>query len=259
MCTRYTIASASDTIEKEFQSEFQYAFQKIYNAHIGLEMPVILSGAESKIVRMRWGLIPFWSQEPNLKYHNINCSVRTIVKNVVFRVPIRKRRCLVLANCFFVWSRTKGEEKRPYVVYDAQQRLMSLAGIWDSWISPDKSRMIQSFAIVTASALKRVAPFSITMPVIVPPGRRRKYLRQSTPLMDVMSILRPVESDSINLYPVSKKVNDFLNNSREVLLPAGQRVYKEYTYVPKVYLKLEGMGSMKDNPDRKPEIRIMLD
>jgi len=71
-------------------------------------------------------------------------------------------------------------------------------------------------------------------------------------------MLRPLESDTMNLYPVSSAVNDFANNSREVLLPIGQRIYKEFEYVPKVYLKLEGMGSMKDNPDREPELKLML-
>ncbi|MCK5700523.1 MAG: hypothetical protein KAI29_05195, partial [Cyclobacteriaceae bacterium] len=93
---------------------------------------------------------------------------------------------------------------------------------------------------------------------IIPPGRRRKFLRPSTPLNEVRRMLRPLESDSINLYPVSSKVNDFHNNTREVVLPVGERIYKEYTYVPEVYLKLEGMGSMKDNPDRKPEIKMMI-
>jgi hypothetical protein len=94
--------------------------------------------------------------------------------------------------------------------------------------------------------------------VIIPTGRRRRFLRASTPLNEVMRMLRPLESDSINLYPVSLKVNDFHNNIREVVMPVGERVYKEYTYVPKVYLKLEGMGSMKDNPERKPEIKMMI-
>ena len=258
MCTRYTIVSSFRTIEQEFQAEFQYTYQKTYHAHFGHEMPVILAGEESRIVGLRWGLIPFWSREPNLKFHNINSSARNIVKNAAFRVPIRRRRCLVLANCFFIWSRTEQGRKMPYVVYDGKQRLMSFAGIWDSWVHPDKTKIIQSFSIVTAPSIKRIWPFSRSMPVIIPPGRRRKYLRQSTPLMDVMRLLRPPESDSINLYPVSEKANNFHENSRDILLPVGQRVYREYAYVPKVYLKLEGMGSMKDNPDRKPVIKIMI-
>jgi len=94
--------------------------------------------------------------------------------------------------------------------------------------------------------------------VIIPQSRRRKYLRSSCSLNEVMAMLRPLESDTMNLYPVSSAVNDFANNSREVLLPIGQRIYKEFEYVPKVYLKLEGMGSMKDNPDREPELKLML-
>jgi putative SOS response-associated peptidase YedK len=258
MCTRYTIASGSRTIENEFQAEFQYSFEKTYNAHFGHELPVILAGEESKIVALRWGLVPFWSKEPNLKYHNVNSTARTIVKNAAYRVPVRRRRCLVLANCYYVWAKIDREEKTPFVVYDGKQRLLSFAGIWDSWVNQEKSQVIQSFSIITAPAIKRLRPYSRNMPVIISPGRRRKYLRCSTTLMEVMRMLRPQESDSINLYPVSMKVNDFNENTREVLLPIGQRVYQEYDYVPKVYLKLEGMGSMKDNPDRKPEIKIMI-
>ena len=106
--------------------------------------------------------------------------------------------------------------------------------------------------------MKRIKAFSSYMPVIIPPERRRKYLRLATPLMDIVRLLSNKDSDSLNLYPVSPKVNDFDNNSRDVLLPIGQRVYKEFEYVPKVYLKLEGMGSKKDNPDRKPQIKMMI-
>ena len=259
MCTRYTIASRYQAVECEFQAEFQYTYEKIYNAHFGLELPVILAGEESKIVGLRWGLVPYWSREPNLRFLNINSPARTIVKHAAYRVPIRQRRCLVLANCFFIWAMAEPGRQVPFVVYDAMHRLMSFAGIWDTWVDQDKTKLIQSFSIVTAPSTNRLRAYSRMMPVIIPQGRRRKYLRLSTPLMDVMRMLRTQESDSINLYPVSSKINEFDVNTRAVLAPVGQRIYKEYSYVPKVYLKLEGMGSMKDNPDRKPEIKIMLD
>jgi putative SOS response-associated peptidase YedK len=258
MCTRFTIASNVSALESEFQAEFQYTYEKRYNAHFGMELPVICSGEEDHIVAMRWGLIPFWAKEPNLKFHNINSPARNIVKNPVYRVPIRRRRCLVLANCFFIWTYIKANGRTPYVVYDAKQRIMSFAGIWDSWINEEKNKSVESFAIITTHASKRLKKFSRWMPVIIPPGRRRKFLRSSTPLNEIMRMLRPFESDSLNLYPVSSTVNDFHNNNREVVLPVGERVYKEYAYVPKVYLKLEGMGSMKDNPDRTPEIKMMI-
>jgi hypothetical protein len=76
--------------------------------------------------------------------------------------------------------------------------------------------------------------------------------------MEVMQMLRPSGSDTINLYPVSDQVNIFNNNTRDILLPAGERIYKDVVYEQKVYLKLEGMGSMKDNPDRKPQLKLMI-
>ena len=258
MCTRFTIVSGVAAIEKEFQAEFQYEFEKVYNAHFGMELPVILAGEESKIVSFRWGLVPFWSREPNLKFHHINSPARNIVKNPVYRVPVRRRRCLVIANCFFIWTRSDSKVKVPLLVYDGKQRIMSFAGIWDSWENKEKSIRIESFSIITTHANRRLQKFTRTMPVIIPHGRRRKYLRESCYLNEVMAMLRPFESDTLNLYQVSNAVNDFNNNTKQVVMPVSQRIYKEYEYVPKVYLKLEGMGSMKDNPDRKPEFKLMI-
>jgi len=258
MCIRYTIASNVTALERELQAEFQYSYQKVYNAHFGLELPVILSGAEKEIVAQRWGLVPYWTDQPTTRYHHINSPARNIVKNPAFRVPLRTRRCLVLANCFFVWVLMDKGKKMPFVVYDAKQRIMTFAGLWDEWKKKDEHSCLHSFSIITTHANKRLKGYSSQMPVIIPPGRRRKYLRNSIHLNEVMRMLRPLESDSMNLYPVSNQVNGFTKNTREVLIPAGERIYKEYTYVPKVYLKLEGMGSMKDNPDRKPEIKLMI-
>ena len=223
-----------------------------------MELPVIVAGDESRIVSFRWGLLPFWSREPNLNFHHINSPARSIVKDTLSRVPIRRRRCLVLANCFFIWSRNESIVRSPYVVYDGEQRLMSFAGLWDTWQNAEKTRLIHSFSIITTYANKRLQKYSKSMPVIIPQGRRRKYLRSSCHLNEIVGMLRPWESETLNLYPVSGAVNDFQNNTREVVMPTGERVFKEYTYVPKVYLKLEGMGSMKDNPDRKPEFKLMI-
>lgn len=258
MCTRYTIASTAAAIEDELQAEFQYAFQKVYNAHFGMDLPVILAGEETKVTTCRWGLIPYWSKEANTKYHHINSDARNIVKNPLYRVPVRKRRCLVLANCFFIWVLNQQGVKQPFVVYDAKQRIMTFAGIWDVWKDNDSGHCITSFSMVTTHANKRLKQFSSKMPAIIPPSRRRKYLRVSTHLNEVIRMLRPLELESLNLYPVSPLVNNFSNNTKDVVMPVGQRIYTEYTYVPKIYLKLEGMGSMKDNPDRKPEIKLML-
>lgn len=257
MCIRYTLVSKPQVIEREFQAEFSRSFHSVYNAHPGMELPVILAGDDARIEQVRWGLVPYWSKYGDGRYQQINAFAGEVVKHPAFRIPLRLRRCLVLANCYFEWL--SGPAGRvPHVVYIGDQRLFSMAGLWDIWSDPATGYHHRSFSVITTHANARLRPFLRRMPVIIPPSRRRGYLHPSTPLRDIMGMLRPLKTDLINLYPVSAEANQPGNNTRTVVLPVGERLYPEYRYVPKVFLKLEGMGSGKDNPSRQPELKLML-
>lgn len=258
MCVCYALASGTEAIQKEFQAVFQYEHHRCFNVRVGDYMPVIKSGQQDEIVSFRWGLLPYWSKTNDMRYRHINANAGDIVKHPVYRVPLRQRRCLVIANCYFEWIIDKKGRKTPYLIYFSGERLFSMAGLWDSWTDIDNRICIESFSIIITHASKRLKPFVSSMPVIIPSGRRRKYLKSSTPLQEITSMLRPYESDRLNLYPVGKGINDIHAKGKDLLLPVGNRIYKEYDYVPRVYLKLEGMGSRKDNLDHKPEIKRML-
>ncbi len=258
MCICYALASGSESIEREFQAAFQYEYEPCCNVRAGKWMPVIKAGRPEEIISLRWGLLPFWSKTPDIRYRHINAYARDVVKHPVYRVPLRRSRCLVLANCYYEWITEENGKKRPYLIYFGGERLVSMAGLWDIWTDSERRVSIESFSIITTHASRRLKPFISTMPVIIPPARRRKYLKLSTPLNEITAMLRPYESDRINLYPVGPGINDIHAAGKSLLNPVGGRVYKEYEYVQRVYLKLEGMGSGKENPDRKPVIKRML-
>ncbi len=258
MCVCYALASGTEAIEKEFQAVFQHQHNRCYNARVGNHMPVIKSGHQEEIVSFRWGLLPYWSKTQDMRYRHINANAGDIVKHPVYRVPLRQRRCLVLANCYFEWIIDKGGRKMPFLIYFGGERLFSMAGLWDVWTDVSRQICIETFSIITTHACKRLKPFVPRMPVLIPAGRRRKYLKPSTSLQEVTSMLRPYESDRVNLYPVGPGINDIHAIGKDLLLPIGNRIYKEYEYIPRVYLKLEGMGSRKGTPDHKPDIKRML-
>jgi len=237
MCSRYALASKVKYIEKELMADFVRTFIPFFNAHPGGTYPVILDCRPEKIQMAKWGLVPYWSKWGDMNY-NYNASVMDIVKNSVYRVPIRKRRCLVPANCYYTWIRTN-TAKQPHVVYIKDQRVFTMAGVYDVWQerSTATDRSITSFAIITGLSNKRIGKFQPTMPVVIPPSRRTRYLKEGIPLNEVMRMLNPFESDLFNLYPVSTKVNNPLENSLGVLKPIGQRLYPEYTYQSKDQLR----------------------
>jgi len=258
MCVCYALASGTKIIEKEFQAAFQCQHHRCYNARVGNYMPVIKSGQLEKIVSFRWGLLPYWSKTKDMRYRHINANAGEVVKHPVYRVPLRQYRCLVIANCYYEWIIDENGRKTPYLIYFGGERLFSMAGLWDVWTDDSKRICIESFSIITTHANRRLRPYVLRMPVIIPPASRRKYLKSSTSLQEITSMLRPYESDGLNLYPVGPGINDIHATGKDLLLPVGNRIYKEYEYGPRVYLKLEGMGSRKENPDHKPEIKRML-
>ncbi len=245
MCMRYVVASRPDAFEKEFRGEFSYTFVPWYNAHPGLDLPVITSENPRLLQAMRWGLIPHWSKGLHTSQLNINAFSGEIVKNPLYRLPIRQRRCLVMANCYFVWIRSINTPKVPHVVYLEGHRILSFAGLWDEWISPGKTVGTRSFSIITIPACKRISKYQKTMPAIVSPGNRAKYLDQRRHLNEIMSILHTHDTDRINLYPVSFAINDPYLNDRLVIVPAGQRCFPECEYITRYQLKLEGMGNFR--------------
>jgi putative SOS response-associated peptidase YedK len=122
-----------------------------------------------------------------------------------------------------------------------------MAGLWETWVDAQNDACLHTFCVVTTVACKRLQPFASGMPVIVAPGQRTTYLNTGVPLQRVTRMLRPLETDQINLYPVSPAINDRTADNRDLLQPVGQRIYKEFAYRRRMLLKLEGMGSGKEN------------
>ncbi len=250
MCSRFVLASKVNPIEKELLADFSFEFHPFFSAHPGGEYPVIFDHSPTVIHRARWGLIPYWSKWKS-NSHLSNPFASEIVKHPAYRLPIRKQRCLIPVNCYYAWLRIN-DKKQPHVVYIKDQRIFTLAGLYDEWMDKESRERVISFSIISNYANKYLSRYLQTTPVVIPPSRRTKYLKKGVPLNEVMRMLRPYETDQYNLYPVSNEVNKQGVDHKGLVQPIGERLFAEYSYKSKVYLKLEGMGSMKDNPDRKP-------
>ncbi|XP_050407043.1 abasic site processing protein HMCES isoform X1 [Patella vulgata] len=107
--------------------------KKYYPSHNiapGSHTPVMLSrqhfpsaefedGVERVIQPMKWGLVPTWHKgDPyKLEYETNNCRAEGMLTKRTYKIPLEKgRRCVILADGFFEWKRTK-ESKQPYFIY----------------------------------------------------------------------------------------------------------------------------------------------
>src|SRR6202043_1342896 len=103
---------------------------------------------ERSLEVMRWGLIPYWAKDIKIGYSTINARAEEVETKPTFREAFRQRRCLVPLDSFYEWKKTD-TGKQPYAIGLAGG-LMAMAGLWDTWRSPEGER-VRSFTIVTTT------------------------------------------------------------------------------------------------------------
>lgn len=206
MCGRYTVYSSPDDLAKYF-SAVQYSFTKSYNIAPTSIIPVLIAlDNERLIVPMRWGLIPSWHKEGQKLTMLNNAKIETVDTKPSFRTPFKRNRCLILANGFYEWDSTT-KPKQPYYFHRQDNKPIALAGIWDRWVSGDKS--VDSCWIITEPANNLVSQVHDRMPAIISPDNYDKWLNtdiQNIDLVRKLAKLSDAYNDMIS-YPVTPNMN----------------------------------------------------
>lgn len=92
------------------------------------------------------------------------------------------------------------------------QEIFSLAGLYDTWISPDGSK-ISSCTIITTTPNELMADIHDRMPVIVRPEDEPMWLNRDITQTDVLlPLLKPYAAEEMNAYPVSSRVGNVGND-----------------------------------------------
>ncbi len=102
---------------------------------------------------LRWGLIPYWCEDPKGGRKPINAKCETVRTLPTFRDAYRRRRCIVPVDGFFEWKAIKGQKaKQPYAIGMKDGSPFGLGGLWENWKDPASGEWVRTFAIITTDA-----------------------------------------------------------------------------------------------------------
>jgi putative SOS response-associated peptidase YedK len=192
-----------------------------YNVAPTTFQPVIRESRDDgsrELVLMRWGLIPFFTaQLSDVKgISTINAKADTIRTSPTWREPFKKRRCLVPASAFYEWKKLDAKTRQPYAFTVPDASLFAFAGLWDAW-KDGQGHWLQSFSIVTTEANELVASVHNRMPVILHQRDYDRWLSREVTDQPPTDLLRPFESEDMEMRPANPLVGNVRNNGPEML------------------------------------------
>lgn len=222
MCGRYFLSEEKEELGKWFDVDAIEldTIEPNYNAAPTDIMPVVGENEEGRrsILPFRWGLIPFWAEEPDVNYSMINARAETVDTKRSYKPCFEKYRCLVPASGFYEWKGEEGD-KNPYYIHPNNEPMFAMAGIYNVWEAPDGKR-IPTYTIITTDANEKLKELHGRMPVILMKQEWNEWLDPNNhDTNSLKELLSPFPEDALDYYRVSKKVSNVQNNYRELIEP----------------------------------------
>jgi putative SOS response-associated peptidase YedK len=141
----------------------------------------------------------------------INARSETADTRPAFRDALKSRRCIVPADGFYEWARTR-TGKQPYCFEVNDGELFAFAGLWERWKDPSGT-WIKTCSILTTTPNDR-------MPVILNPDGYELWLDPGfTDVTAVSEMLKPYDARLMRCYPVSPRINQIANDDAECVKP----------------------------------------
>ena len=240
MCGRYVITSPPEEVRNFFGYREQPNFPQRYNIAPTQPVPIVRINAGNKeFALVRWGLVPSWQKEFPSSQPLINARAETLLEKPSFKKATMRRRCLMPANGFYEWQRTKGTTPKPYLIQQKDGGLFAMAGIWEHWQDANGNEL-ESAAIITTQANQTLAPIHHRMPVILDKAAQARWLNVTEfSATDVCQDLKPADDGLLTAYQVNTRVNKVANDDAELLEAVPENIDQ-----PSVEEKQEGQMSL---------------
>lgn len=170
---------------------------------------VILNESPQELQYLRWGLVPHWSKDPRQGAKLINARREGIATKPSFRVPLRQRRCLVLADSFYEW-RKSSTGKLPYRILRTNKELLVMAGLWEEWRG--NGQRIRTFTVITTEPNAEMRPIHNRMPVLLLGRDEQQAWLNGVSFDDTLALLQTPPDGCLQQYRVGRQVNSVKNN-----------------------------------------------
>lgn len=234
MCGRAALSAPPEDLREVFGLDEVPTLAPRFNIAPTQPIPIVRVARTGgrKLELARWGLVPWWAEDPKIGNRFINARVESVATNRAFREAFARHRCLVVVDGFYEWQKRETTDakgrvkiaKQPFFVRRKDGKPFGMAGLWDTWKSKD-GEIVESATVVTRGALGPIAALHDRMPLIVAPDAYDLWLAsgKGDPLAAALEqaggpdalpeIVHAVPPEELEAFPVGTLVNDPKNDA----------------------------------------------
>ena len=218
MCFHKSLAVTAAELESRYEATLPASaqFEPVYhaNAYQFPAWPIVTHQEPGKLQMMQWGLIPPWTKTSEdateIRTRTINARSETIYEKPSFRSAARTgKRCLIPVTGFYEWHTLRGK-KFPFYITMTDQKITSIAGLWDEWADPETGELLRTYTLLTEAANPLLAAIHNTkerMPCLLTPETEQTWLHENLTEADALKLLAKQYPDShMHSYSISKRI-----------------------------------------------------
>ncbi len=224
MCGRFTMTIDSDDVRTQLAlGQMPSDWEPRYNIAPSQEVACVPSAESRSVHWFRWGLVPFWAQDPSIGSRMINARAESVAEKPAFRGSFRAKRCLILADGFYEW-RQKGKISIPFYFNLREGGAFAFAGLWDDWEPKGVSSQpglpgLTTCTIITTDANSLVAEVHPRMPVILRGQAMWDWLLEPD-AKKRLELLKPCDPGEMRGWEVGRAVNSPAQDNPSLIEPA---------------------------------------
>ena len=222
MCCRVAQGSGRDKVKKKMKArgDTLTITPRLNLAPTQDALVAVQASGDVRLEAMRWGLLPPWARDKSIGAKLANARAETVDEKPSFRQPFRRRRCLLPVDGYYEWeSRPSGKQPVYYSMRDGD--LFCLAGLWETWTTPEQTdepelpglgqaqaETLCTFTVITTTPNRLAKRVHDRMPVIVHPADYGNWLSPKSKAADLKRLLRPFDDEPMQEHYVTPLMNN---------------------------------------------------
>ena len=218
MCYHKSLVVSAPELEARYEAALPptASLQPVFhaNAYTRPAWPIVTRATPDKLSMLQWGLIPQWvknsADADQIRTHTINARSETVYEKPSFRTAAQRgQRCLIPVTGFFEWH-TEKSKKYPFYINATDQRIVSIAGLYDEWADPETGELLQTYTLLTTDANPLLAAIHNSkkrMPCLLTPDAEHAWLHENLTEQQALDLLADVyPAGNMHSYSIGKRI-----------------------------------------------------